>query len=96
MTNHPNRSRSALLLAHGCEIARAILADGSLTLIGEAAHDGGVIARQRAALIAVEQAMRVYNAADHDQTIPVYRDADALRHTLREGAVALAARIEGR
>ena len=95
MTNHPYRNKNILLLTQGCEIARAILADGSLTLIGdEPVHNGGVVVRQRAALLAVEHAMRVYNAGDHDPTISAYIDADHLRNTLREGCVALATRIK--
>lgn len=93
MINHPNRNKNALLLAQGCDIARAILADGSLTLIGEPIHDGGVVARQRAALVAVEASVRAYNAGDHDQTILAYVEADKLRQTLREGVAALAARM---
>lgn len=94
MINHPNRNKNVLLLNQGCAIARAILADGSLTLIGNPAHDGGVIARQHAALVAVEAAMHIYNSEDRDQTIPAYADADNLRHTLREGVQSMATRIK--
>lgn len=89
--NHPNRSKNVLLLSQGVEIARAILADGSLTLIGDdPRHNGGVAARWRAALVAVETAIRAYNAGDHDQTIPAYIEADKLRQRLGEGATAKA------
>jgi len=94
MTNHPNRNKNVRLLNHGYAIARAILADGSLTLISEPVHDGGVVACHRAALTAIDFAVSAYNAGDHDKTIPAYVKADALRQMLREGAAALAARLK--
>lgn len=94
MTNHSSRNRQAALLRQGIDITRAIMSGGSLSLIGDdPAHNGGVIARIDAALIAIDGAMRAYNADDNNQSVAVYREAEALRQQLRDSAAALVSRI---
>jgi len=87
MTNHPSRIGR---LQSAMNAASAIISSGSVTLIGDAAHDAAVLTRYQAAEIVINSAMA---ERDYDLSSAAYLAAAEKRHMYRECIASLKSRM---